>query len=467
MYGGTGLGLTISRMLVEMMGGHIQVKSELGKGSEFHFTVRLKRGKEHAPAAEAGVAAEHVLPGVRILVVDDNPTNRRILEGLLRNWGMKPTLAPDGQSALAAVQESLENGRPFQLILTDMLMPGMDGIELIESIRKKNKSVLGTIMMLTSSGHHEDASRCEELGIAAYLLKPIRQAELRKAIARVLGAVADHAHPSILTKETLESHKVNVSLSVLLAEDNAVNQKLAKALLEKRGHKVTVVGNGREALQALEQTHFDIVLMDMQMPEMDGIEATKAIRAREERSGGRQPVIAMTALAMKGDRERGIGAGMDDYLTKPLRAIELDAILEKYSIRKTHDSLTSELSPQDTAVPDSGIIDAGELLERIGNDRAFLAELVALFYEDHPGQLEQIAKGLARQNANEVTRGAHSLKGALANLAAPTASALAAQLEQQSASGNLQEAAITFEAFKTELKRVLDALHALTQETAR
>jgi two-component system, sensor histidine kinase and response regulator len=401
------------------------------------------------------------------LVVDDNRTNRRILEGLLKNWGMKPTLASDGQSALNALQESLTNGKPFRLILTDMLMPGMDGLQLIESIREKDKSILATIMMLTSSGHHGDAARCEELGIAAYLLKPIRQAELHEAMARVLGAVSDHEQTAILTKDALESHAFLATLNVLLAEDNAVNQKLARALLEKRGHKVTIAGNGREALLALQQDHFDIVLMDVQMPELDGIEATKTIRAEEAKTGSHQPVIAMTALAMKGDRERCIEAGMDDYLTKPIRAIELDAILEKYGAKKARDQASREPAAQDSNRLDNGIVNANELLERIGNDRGFLAELVTVFREDHPSQLEQIANGLAKKDANEVKRGAHSLKGALSNLAAPAASALAAQLEQESASGDLPGAENTFRAFKTELNRVLDALNMLTQETAR
>jgi two-component system sensor histidine kinase/response regulator len=467
MYGGTGLGLTISRKLVEMMGGHIQVKSELGKGSEFHFTVQLKRGEEQAPSVETVHAAGDVLAGARVLVVDDNRTNRRILEGLLKNWGMTPTLASDGQSAMTALEQSLKDGTPFQLILTDMLMPGMDGFQLIENIRRRDKSILATIMMLTSSGHRSDSSRCEELGIAAYLLKPIRQADLREAMARVLGAVSDHHQPAILTKDTLESHKIHTALKVLLAEDNAVNQKLAKALLEKRGHTVTIAANGREALQALQQSHFDLVLMDVQMPEMDGIEATKAIRVREEKTGEHQPIAAMTALAMKGDRERVMEAGMDDYLTKPIRAHELDEILEKYSAHEAKGSIPPAQPTQDSGEPESNVIHANELLERIGNDRDFLAELVTVFREDHPAQLEQIANGLAKNDPSEVKRGAHSLRGTLSNLSAPAATALAAQLEQEGASGNLSQSAATFAAFKTELNRALDALNTLTQQTAR
>ncbi len=208
-----------------------------------------------------------------------------------------PTLAADGQSALAALQEAEENGKPFQLILTDLHMPGMDGFQFIEHIRSKDGSTPATIMMLTSSGHSGDAARCEELGVASYLLKPIRQAELREAVARVLGAVAEPRQIPILTKDTLQSDKMHAVLDVLLAEDHAVNQKLAKVLLEKRGHKVTLVENGREALEVLRRSHFDLVLMDVQMLEMDGLTATGILRNREQQTGNRhQPVIAMTIL---------------------------------------------------------------------------------------------------------------------------------------------------------------------------
>ena len=467
MYGGTGLGLTISRKLVEMMGGRVQVKSELGHGSEFHFTVQLKRGKELVAIAESVHTTGNAITGARVLIVDDNRTNRRILEGQLKNWGMKPVLASDGQSALTALEQSQAAGKPFQLILTDMLMPGMDGFQLIEKIRATDKSVLATIMMLTSSGHRGDSSRCEELGVAAYLLKPIRQADLREAIVRVLGAVSDHNQTAILTKDTLESHRTEIALHVLLVEDNAVNQKLARALLEKRGHTVIVSGNGREALEALQRAHFDLVLMDVQMPEMDGIEATSAIRILEQETGAHLPIVAMTALAMKGDRERVMEAGMDDYLTKPIRAHELDEILGKYIIHKAKENVTPPPAAHESSGSEAEVVNANELLERIGNDRDFLAELVAVFREDHLSQLAQIAEGLARNDPDEVKRGAHSLKGALSNLSAPAATALAAQLEQDGMSGNLSQSESTFAAFKTELNRVLDALSSLSQETAR
>jgi CheY-like chemotaxis protein len=380
---------------------------------------------------------------------------------------MMPTLVADGQGGLAALTKAEENGEPFQLILTDMHMPKMDGIQFIEHIRSKDSSMLATIMMLSSSGHRGDAVRCEELGVASYLLKPIRQAELREAIARVLGAVAEHREEPILTKDTLESDKMHAVLDVLLAEDNAVNQKLAKVLLEKRGHKVTLAGNGREALEALQQSHFDLVLMDVQMPEMDGITATMALRNREQQTGRHQAVIAMTALAMKSDRERCLEAGMDGYLAKPIRAHELDEILEKYSARKTQDSVVHVSNSNGSTGSGDRAIDVDDLLERVGNDRDFLAELIAVFREDHLNQLEQIVNGLEKNDLNEIRRGAHSLKGALANLAAPAASDLAARLEDQGTSGDLTEAGTTFKDLKIELNRVLSALHALTQETAR
>jgi two-component system, sensor histidine kinase and response regulator len=467
LYGGTGLGLTISRRLVEMMGGSIHAESELGKGSEFHFTVQLKRGKEHAPAAELGHGTGKVLEGVSVLVVDDNRTNRRILEGILKNWGMKPTLACNGQSAMEALEQALQEGTPFQLILTDMNMPAMDGLELIENIRRRDKSVLATIMMLTSSGHRGDATRCEELGIAAYLLKPIRQADLREAMARVLGAVSDHHETSLVTQNTLERDRAHAALNVLLAEDNLVNQKLARTLLEKRGHRVTVVATGSEALQALEQARFDIVLMDVQMPEMDGIEATKAIRAREQEAGGHQTIIAMTALAMKGDHERVMEAGMDEYLTKPIRAHELDEVLDKYSASESRANVLAGHIPHDSVNFERDVINTNELMERIGNDLGFLAELVTVFREDHPAQLMQIANGLAMNVPDEVRRSAHLLRGTLANLSAPAAAALAVRLEEEGTSGDLSQSEATFAAFKIELDRALDALNTLTQQAAQ
>jgi signal transduction histidine kinase/DNA-binding response OmpR family regulator len=343
-YGGTGLGLTISTRLVEMMGGKIWVESEVGRGSQFHFTARL--GVADVKEIKVGsIAPPETLRGVKVLVVDDNRTNRRILEGMLKRWAMRSTCVEHGEDALVQLTGAREAGEPYGLILTDMHMPKMDGFTLIERIRQRPELSTATIMMLTSAGHRGDAARCQELGVAAYLLKPIRQSELREAIARVLGArEQDGAIPLITRFSLQDAREPSAFLRVLLAEDNLVNQRLAVRLLEKRGHRVVVAGNGREALQALEKDSFDLVFMDVQMPEMDGLEATAAIRERETRSGLHQPIIALTAHAMKGDREKCLAGGMDGYLTKPIRPQELDDILEDYLARRLASPSTIEVA---------------------------------------------------------------------------------------------------------------------------
>ncbi|MGB2639777.1 MAG: response regulator [Candidatus Acidiferrum sp.] len=333
-YGGTGLGLTISTRLVQMMGGRIWVDSELGRGSQFHFTVRL--GAADAKEIKLGtVAPPELLRGVKVLVVDDNRTNRRILEGMLSRWQMKTTSVDGGRAALRELSAAREAGEPYGLILTDMHMPDMDGFALVEEIRQRPELATATIMMLTSAGHRGDAARCQELGVAAYLLKPIRQSELREAIARVLGAREHDGAIPLITRFSLhDAREPDASLRVLLAEDNLVNQRLVVRLLEKRGHQVVVAGTGLEALKALEKEKFDLVLMDVQMPEMDGLEATAAIRKKEKSTGLHQPVVALTAHAMKGDREKCLAGGMDGYLTKPIRPQELDQLLEMYVSRR-------------------------------------------------------------------------------------------------------------------------------------
>ena len=343
-YGGTGLGLTISTRLVQMMGGKIWVESELGGGSQFHFTVRL--GAADAKEIKLGtIAPPELLRGVKVLVVDDNRTNRRILEGMLSRWHMKPTPVEGGREALAQLSAAREAGEPYGLILTDMHMPDMDGFALVEEIRKRPELSTATIMMLTSAGHRGDAARCQELGVSAYLLKPIRQSELREAVARVLGAREHEGTIPLITRFSLQdAREPDAFLRVLLAEDNIVNQRLAVRLLEKRGHRVVVAATGLETLQALEKESFDLVLMDVQMPEMDGLEATVAIREKEKGTGLHQPIVALTAHAMKGDREKCMAIGMDGYLTKPIRPQELDQILETYVARRLETQSLAEIS---------------------------------------------------------------------------------------------------------------------------
>ena len=460
-YGGTGLGLTISKRLIEMMGGRIWVQSELGVGSRFHFTTRLKITMERPIVLESS-AAPVILRGVRVLIVDDNRTNRRILDGLVKRWGMNPTSAPDGERALIELSTAREANDPYGLILTDMHMPKMDGFRLVEHIKERPELSTATIMMLTSGGQRGDAARCEELGIAAYLLKPVRQSELREAIARVLGAKEQGAIPMI-TRYSMEADAdPSKSLEILLAEDNPVNQKLAIRLLEKRGHHVAIASNGKEALSALEKKHFDLVLMDVQMPEMDGLEATRLLREKEKSSGQHQAIVAMTALVMKGDRERCMAAGMDGYLSKPIRQQELDDVLDTYVAFDRPNLFLSK--PDD--LPGTPVC-VEELLERIDGDRGFLSELLVLFLGDYPTQIQSAREAIAINDAAELQRVGHALKGALGNLAAPVASGIAGELESMGRSGKISLAGARVDDLEAELTRVIETLKEMSLEVAK
>jgi CheY-like chemotaxis protein len=318
-----------------MMGGRVWLESQPGQGSTFHFTVHLAE-QDTASARPIPLQPEQ-LRDLHALIVDDNFTNRRVLHGMLARWGMRPTAVEGGRAALQALEIAKSTGRPFPLILLDGQMPDMDGFALAEQIQKDPGPIAATIMMLTSAGHLGDAARCRELGISAYLVKPIRQTQLLEGICQVLNKASIPKNWPLVTRHTLQENKHRCR--VLLAEDNAVNQTLAFRLLEKRGYSVIVVGNGREAVEAFENNQFDVVLMDIQMPGMDGFEATAAIRAKEKLSGGHVPIIAMTAHALKGDQERCLAAGMDGYVSKPIRTSELFSTIE------------SMLSPRDSTSP--------------------------------------------------------------------------------------------------------------------
>lgn len=326
-YGGTGLGLTICTRLVTMMGGEIWVESQHGEGSTFHFTVRL--AIQQTPAARPASLKPKQLRDLHTLIVDDNFTNRRVLTGMLTRSGMKPTAVEGGRAALQALEIAKSTGHPFPLIVVDGQMPEMDGFTLAERITKDAGLVGATIMMLTSARHLGDAARCRELGISAYLVKPIRQGELLEAICNALTKPPDPVQ--LVTRHTLREARGR--LRVLVAEDNAVNRTLAVRLLEKRDFLVTIAVNGREAISALEREDFDIVLMDVQMPEMDGFEATAEIRKMECGTAKRLPVIAMTAHALKGDQERCLAAGMDAYISKPIHTNELFQTIEDVLVR--------------------------------------------------------------------------------------------------------------------------------------
>jgi PAS domain S-box-containing protein len=411
-YGGTGLGLSISAQLIALMGSHIELTSQVDQGSTFHFSLDMPTtsGKALAWYQKTGS-----IENMAVLVVDDNDTNRRLLTQMLTNWHMRPLAVANGELALAELARAAQADTPYALAVLDVQMPGMDGFELVQRMRGQAQTTTMTVMMLSSQGQRGDARRCRDLGVASYLSKPVSQSDLLDAIMTALGEPLQTETP-LITQYSLQENRR--PLNLLLAEDNAVNQKLAVTLLQKQGHQVTVANNGLEAISHWTSGEFDAILMDVDMPEMNGYEATEQIRLTEQGRAVHIPIVAMTAHAMQGAREECLAHGMDGYLSKPIDVAalwhELDLLLPRSepAPSQTGASNAAAKSSTSASVADAlPVANFHQLRQTIDNNRELFEELVKLYVTDAPVQRARLQVGLAQGDADAVRRAAHSIKG--------------------------------------------------------
>ncbi len=456
-YGGTGLGLAITKQLVEMMSGNIDVESALGKGATFTFTVWLKQGEQKKP-----VQKHQALAGKQVLVVDDNETNRTILERQMKAWGLVPTLVEDGYAALEQLRATARRNEQYDLVVHDYMMPGMDGYDLARTINADSALAAIPLVLLTSYSQRNRKALEHELGLAGSLTKPVRQSQLYSLLVKVLGGSMFTARTR---REVVASDRAPVpphrAGDILVVEDNLVNQKVASRLLQKIGYACDVVGNGLEALDALENKTYTLVLMDVQMPEMDGLEATMAIRAREN-GGARLPIVAMTANAMEGERQRCIDHGMDDYISKPFRAQEMQEVLGRL-ITKTRDEGPRE-RPSGGRVEHVHLPVNPEALDGlrtlIGDEETF-QEMIALYLEDTPRHIDTMGQALAVSDAAVLEGAAHQLKGSSSSFGTPGIVRLCRELETLARADRLDEALPRLRELEAEFERVRAFLNAL------
>ena len=455
-HGGTGLGLAISKRLVTLMGGEIGLLRRPGRGSTFRFTVPFGRQAAEAPERPARPPS---LAGRRVLVVDDNATNRRILREQLGHWGMRVAVADGGAKALQVLNQAGASGPPFDLAILDLRMPGMDGLELAQAIKELHLPGDLKLMLLTSFGQRGHGAAASRIGIAAYLTKPVDEADLYDSLVEVLASDGSRRQRRLVTRHSLREARPPIAAHVLVAEDNQVNQKVAVRILERLGYKVDVADDGNEALEACARTRYDVVLMDVQMPGLDGFEVARRIRAREQ-GGRRTPIVAMTASAMKGDRERCLAGGMDDYVAKPVTPDTLDAALRRWVSVARPAVPTASPGPGAAA---SGVLDEATVatLMSLDDDGTLMDELVATFLGLVPGRLASIREAARKQDAAGLARTAHALGGSCANLGCRLMANLCAELEVLGRSGSVAGALELLTALEAEGAEVRPQLLAL------